>query len=54
MPFLEQADLRRVAEQAEKVSAALLPLIEQAYDIQADKIAYTASDIVPTAGEGVS
>ncbi len=39
MPFLEQGDLKRVAEQAEKVSAALLPLIEQGYDI----VALTAS-----------
>src|SRR5262249_36854077 len=33
MPFLEQADLARVAKQAEKVSAALLPYVEQGYDI---------------------
>jgi glycerol-3-phosphate dehydrogenase subunit C len=33
MPFLEQANLARVTEQAEKVSAALLPYIEQGYDI---------------------
>jgi glycerol-3-phosphate dehydrogenase subunit C len=33
MPFLEQADLARVAKQAEKVSAALLTYIEQGYDI---------------------
>jgi glycerol-3-phosphate dehydrogenase subunit C len=39
MPFLEQADLKRVAEQAEKVSAALIPYVEKGYDI----IAMTAS-----------
>ena len=39
MPFLEQADLKRVAEQAEKVSAALMPYVEKGYDI----IAMTAS-----------
>jgi len=39
MPFLEQADLARVAAQAEKVSAALLPYVEQGFDI----IALTAS-----------
>ena len=39
MPFLEQADLKRVTEQAEKVSAALIPYVEQGYDI----IAMTAS-----------
>lgn len=39
MPFLEQADLARVAKQAEKVSAALLPYVDQGYDI----IALTAS-----------
>ena len=39
MPFLEQADLARVAAQAEKVSAALVPFIDQGYDI----IALTAS-----------
>ena len=39
MPFLEQADLKRVAAQAEKVSAALLPLIDEGYDI----VALTAS-----------
>jgi len=33
MPFLEQANRARVTEQAEKVSAALLPYIEQGYDI---------------------
>jgi glycerol-3-phosphate dehydrogenase subunit C len=33
MPFLEQANLARVTEQAEKVSSALLPYIEQGYDI---------------------
>jgi glycerol-3-phosphate dehydrogenase subunit C len=39
MPFLEQADLKRVSEQAEKVSAALIPYVEKGYDI----IAMTAS-----------
>jgi len=39
MPFLEQADLARVTAQAEKVSAVLLPFIEQGYDI----VALTAS-----------
>ncbi len=39
MPFLEQADLARVAVQAEKVSKALLFYVEQGYDI----IALTAS-----------
>jgi len=39
MPFLEQADLARVTAQAEKVSAALVPFIDQGYDI----IALTAS-----------
>jgi len=39
MPFLEQADLKRVTEQAEKVSAALIPYVEKGYDI----IAMTAS-----------
>ncbi|MCE9523827.1 MAG: glycerol-3-phosphate dehydrogenase [Alphaproteobacteria bacterium] len=39
MPFLEQADLARVAAQAEKVSKALLPFVDQGYDI----IALTAS-----------
>ncbi|NWH09123.1 MAG: glycerol-3-phosphate dehydrogenase [Alphaproteobacteria bacterium] len=39
MPFLEQAELERVAEQARKVSAALRPLIDEGYDI----IALTAS-----------
>ena len=39
MPFLEQADLARVALQAEKVSKALLPYVERGYDI----IALTAS-----------
>jgi len=39
MPFLEQADLARVTKQAEKVSAALLPFVDQGYDI----IALTAS-----------
>jgi len=33
MPFLEQADLARVAKQAEKISAALAPLIDAGYDI---------------------
>ncbi|MBI1238074.1 MAG: glycerol-3-phosphate dehydrogenase [Alphaproteobacteria bacterium] len=33
MPFLEQADLARVAEQARKVSAALRPLIDDGYEI---------------------
>mgnify|MGYP001333811222 CR=1 FL=1 len=33
MPFLEQAELERVAEQARKVSAALKPYIDQGYDI---------------------
>jgi glycerol-3-phosphate dehydrogenase subunit C len=33
MPFLEQANLARVTEQAEKVSSALLPYIEKGYDI---------------------
>ncbi len=33
MPFLEQADLARVTKQAEKVSKALLPYVEQGYDI---------------------
>jgi glycerol-3-phosphate dehydrogenase subunit C len=39
MPFLEQADLARVTQQAEKVSAALAPFVDQGYDI----IALTAS-----------
>jgi glycerol-3-phosphate dehydrogenase subunit C len=39
MPFLEQADLARVAAQADKVSKALLPYVDQGYDI----IALTAS-----------
>jgi glycerol-3-phosphate dehydrogenase subunit C len=39
MPFLEQANLERVAAQAEKVSAALVPYIDKGYDI----IALTAS-----------
>ena len=33
MPFLEQAELDRVAQQAEKVSMALRPLIEEGFDI---------------------
>ncbi len=33
MPFMEQADLARVAEQAKKVSAELRPLIEDGFDI---------------------
>jgi glycerol-3-phosphate dehydrogenase subunit C len=33
MPFLEQAELDRVAEQAAKISKALRPLIEDGYDI---------------------
>jgi glycerol-3-phosphate dehydrogenase subunit C len=33
MPFLEQAELDRVAEQAAKVSKAFRPLIEDGYDI---------------------
>lgn len=33
MPFLEQANLARVAEQAEKISSALIPFVEQGYDI---------------------
>ncbi|MBU6155452.1 MAG: glycerol-3-phosphate dehydrogenase [Alphaproteobacteria bacterium] len=33
MPFLEQANLERVAAQAEKVSAALVPYIDKGYDI---------------------
>ena len=33
MPFLEQADLARVAEQARTVSAKLRPLIDAGYDI---------------------
>jgi glycerol-3-phosphate dehydrogenase subunit C len=33
MPFLEQAELERVAQQARKVSKALRPLIEAGYDI---------------------
>jgi glycerol-3-phosphate dehydrogenase subunit C len=39
MPFLEQADLARVAEQAEKVSKELCTLIDEGYDI----VALTAS-----------
>jgi glycerol-3-phosphate dehydrogenase subunit C len=33
MPFLEQADIARVAEQAKKVSADLVKLIDEGYDI---------------------
>ena len=33
MPFLEQADIARVAEQAKKVSAELVKLIDEGYDI---------------------
>ncbi|HEY2445371.1 MAG TPA: heterodisulfide reductase-related iron-sulfur binding cluster [Rhizomicrobium sp.] len=33
MPFLEQADLARVAEQAEKISKALVPLIDEGFEI---------------------
>ncbi|MEQ1753957.1 MAG: heterodisulfide reductase-related iron-sulfur binding cluster [Micropepsaceae bacterium] len=33
MPFLEQANLARVAEQAGKISDALMPFVEQGYDI---------------------
>lgn len=33
MPFLEQADLERVAKQAKKVSAALRPRIDEGFDI---------------------
>ncbi|MFZ5915086.1 MAG: heterodisulfide reductase-related iron-sulfur binding cluster [Pseudomonadota bacterium] len=33
MPFLEQGNLERVASQAEKVSAALIPWIDKGYDI---------------------
>lgn len=33
MPFLEQANLARVAEQAEKISAALISYVDQGYDI---------------------
>jgi len=33
MPFLEQADLERVAEQARKVSADLRPLVDEGWDI---------------------
>ena len=33
MPFLEQAELSRVAQQAEKISAALKPLVDDGYDI---------------------
>jgi glycerol-3-phosphate dehydrogenase subunit C len=33
MPFLEQAELERVAQSARMVSKALLPLIEQGFDI---------------------
>ncbi len=39
MPFLEQADLRRVAENAQKVSKELVKLIDEDYDI----VALTAS-----------
>jgi glycerol-3-phosphate dehydrogenase subunit C len=39
MPFLEQADISRVAAQADKVSKALISYVEQGYDI----IALTAS-----------
>ena len=39
MPFLEQAELARVAEQARKVSAELVKLIDDGYDI----VALTAS-----------
>jgi glycerol-3-phosphate dehydrogenase subunit C len=35
MPQLEQGDIGRVAEQARDVSAALLPYIEQGYDVVA-------------------
>jgi glycerol-3-phosphate dehydrogenase subunit C len=33
MPFLEHAELARVAEQARKISAALAPLVEDGFDI---------------------
>ncbi len=33
MPFLEQADMERVAEQAKKVSADLRPLVDEGWDI---------------------
>jgi len=33
MPFLEHAELERVAAQAKKISAALVPLIEKGFDI---------------------
>lgn len=33
MPFLEQADMKRVAEQAKKVSADLRPLVDEGWDI---------------------
>ncbi len=39
MPFLEQADLQRVAENAQKVSKELVKLIDEGYDI----VALTAS-----------
>ena len=39
MPFLEQAELDRVAEQAAKVSKELVKLIDEGYDI----VALTAS-----------
>jgi glycerol-3-phosphate dehydrogenase subunit C len=39
MPFLEQADLARVAEQAQKVSGELVKLIDDGFDI----VALTAS-----------
>ena len=39
MPFLEQAELERVAENAAKVSKELVKLIDEGYDI----VALTAS-----------
>lgn len=33
MPFLEQGNLAQVAKQADKISKALLPFVEQGYDI---------------------
>ncbi|MGD8325317.1 MAG: heterodisulfide reductase-related iron-sulfur binding cluster [Sphingomonadales bacterium] len=39
MPYLEQGDIAQVAEQAEKVSDALMPYVEKGYDV----LALTAS-----------